>query len=60
MRLFLCDGRDHPVALELGLAVIHCHHPWAGPELATHFQVGTGDRQLPEFLGGLGQDKGMV
>lgn len=46
VRLLLCDGRDGAVAFDLGLTVINGHHPWAGPKLAPHFQISTGDCQL--------------
>lgn len=46
VRLLLCDGRDGAVALDLGLTVINGHRPWAGPKLASHFQISAGDCQL--------------
>lgn len=52
MRLLLCDGCNGPIALEFGVTVINHHRPWACPKLAPHFQISTGNRQLPEFLGG--------
>lgn len=50
--LLLCDGGNGPIALEFGVTVINHHRPWACPKLASHFQISTGDHQLPEFLGG--------
>jgi hypothetical protein len=58
--LLLCDGSDGAVALELGLTVINHHRPWACPKLAPHFQISTGDCQLPEFLHGWKGEGGYV
>lgn len=51
VRLLLCDSCNGPIALEFGVTVINHHRPWACPKLASHFQISTGDHQLPEFLG---------
>ena len=57
VRLLLCDGCNGPIALEFGVTVINHHRPWACPKLAPHFQIGTGDCQLLEFLVGGEEEK---